>query len=529
MAASPRVGSEDTGEARRVAAPVARGTWSEHLRPRSPYEATDFGFQFVRPYYGTLLAIAAAFLVPVVLVLAPFVNEHPFLTSLAIWWAKPVWERPILFHLSRAFFGQAPTARESLRGLERSVFRGLLASLTLQRLAPTRSFDLPVSVLEGGTGAVRSARLGILRRGRHGGAATALTLVLIQVEGLLQIGLASLLFVFLPESVTDSIGESLFGGAEAHWLTSLVLFGLWAVSILLVAPFYVAAGFSLYLHRRTELEAWDVELIFRRIAERASRRAGLAGAALAMIACVSLSLSPDPVAAYPNVSAEEAKASIETILEGEDFHEPDTVSMPRFLHEWEWETDDEPGDPPPQWLQDLLAAIATFVAEFGQVILIALGLGVVGWLVLRILREGGLRLDLPTPGARRKHVPGELFGLEITEESLPDDVAGEALGAARSGRPRDALALLYRGALSRLALVHGAELSRGVTERECLDVARPLLAAAAADYFARLTGTWLRCAYGHLDPTVDDLGALCEAWPRFFDTPDRRAPEEVVA
>jgi hypothetical protein len=30
----------------------------------------------------------------------------------------------------------------------------------------------------------------------------------------------------------------------------------------------VAAGFTLYLNRRTELEAWDLELAFRHLQER---------------------------------------------------------------------------------------------------------------------------------------------------------------------------------------------------------------------------------------------------------------------
>lgn len=525
MAVSAEVEGQSAAGRREGRARVAGGTWSAQLHPRSPYEATDFGFQFVRPSYFTVLAIAAAFLAPPALLLAPFAPEYPFWTSFAIWWAKPVWERPILVHLSRAFFGQAPSARETLRSLGRSTFRGLFASLTIQRLAPTRSFDLPVSVLEGSTGADRSARLGILRRGRHGGAASALTLVLVQVEWLVQIGLASLLYLFLPESIVSSLGDSFLGTTEPHWLVGVTLFAIWALSILLVAPFYVAAGFSLYLHRRTQLEAWDIELIFRGIADRAAARRRHAATALALISFAFIVTSAPPSSAYPVVSAENAKASIETILEGEEFHEPDTLSMPRFLHEWEWENEDEASDPPPEWLQGLFEAMATFVAEFGQVILIATALAAVGWLILGVAKEGKLRLELPIPVARRKHVPGELFGLAITEESLPDDIAGEALSAARAGRTREALALLYRGALSRLTRVHGAELSQGVTERECLELARPILEEPATDYFAKLTRTWLRCAYGHLDPPVEELGGLCEAWPRFFEVD---APAEEV-
>jgi hypothetical protein len=36
------------------------------------------------------------------------------------------------------------------------------------------------------------------------------------------------------------------------------------VVVLFLEPFYVAAGFAMYLNRRTQLEAWDIEQEFRR-------------------------------------------------------------------------------------------------------------------------------------------------------------------------------------------------------------------------------------------------------------------------
>jgi hypothetical protein len=36
------------------------------------------------------------------------------------------------------------------------------------------------------------------------------------------------------------------------------------LAALFMEPFYVAAGFAMYLNRRVELEAWDIEQEFRR-------------------------------------------------------------------------------------------------------------------------------------------------------------------------------------------------------------------------------------------------------------------------
>ena len=38
----------------------------------------------------------------------------------------------------------------------------------------------------------------------------------------------------------------------------------YVVVVLFLEPFYVAAGFAMYLNRRAELEAWDIEQEFRR-------------------------------------------------------------------------------------------------------------------------------------------------------------------------------------------------------------------------------------------------------------------------
>ena len=38
----------------------------------------------------------------------------------------------------------------------------------------------------------------------------------------------------------------------------------YAVAVLFIEPFYVAAGFAMYLNRRAEIEAWDIEQEFRR-------------------------------------------------------------------------------------------------------------------------------------------------------------------------------------------------------------------------------------------------------------------------
>jgi hypothetical protein len=81
---------------------------------------------------------------------------------------------------------------------------------------------------------------------------------------------------------------------------------------------------------------------------------------------------------------------------------------------------------------------------------------------------------------------------------------------------RDALSLLYRGALS--ALVHRDRITvaPGDTEGDCLRAVRAYCAAGTAQYFSRLVAHWQRAAYGG-DPADEPVvRALCEEWPLLF-------------
>ena len=111
--------------------------------------------------------------------------------------------------------------------------------------------------------------------------------------------------------------------------------------------------------------------------------------------------------------------------------------------------------------------------------------------VVRLVRERGLP-RVPKPFAAPSHVRD----LDIRPESLPDDVGAAALALWQRGEQRAALALLYRGSLSRLVHVHAVPIRASSTEGECLALARPRLATASARYVARLVETWAAAVYG---------------------------------
>lgn len=481
------------------------------VRPRGAWEAVDLGLLLVRRDYAHMLLASLCVVGPAFLLLALLFPEHPGLVSLGCWWAKPAWERVHLHVLSHALFGERPRLAESLRALPRFAAPGLLPALTVRRLSPLRAFDLPVSVLEQLRGARWRRRVAVLRRGPGAGAAAWCLVLGAHLEGFLLLGLYGLAFVLVPETLDVPWWDWLAGGeADAvAWVRTALGVG----TFLVVAPFHVGAGFALYLNRRTRLEAWDLEIAFRSAAAR------LAGprVAASLLAGLGLALAalPTPGSAAA-LDREAARSEIRAVLAGEDFHELDRVSLPRFVLDWQLSGDDDEDAGLPEWLTDAARWLGRLLAEGGRVAIIAAAIALALAFAIRHRRWlAGLR-----PAGRggiREAPPRVLFGLPVTEASLPGDVAGEARAAWERGRARDALALLYRASLARAMARHRVPLRASATEDECLALATPRLPDSHAGFLARLTTAWQRVAYAHEPPAEQGFDELCADFVRCFD------------
>ena len=174
-------------------------------------------------------------------------------------------------------------------------------------------------------------------------------------------------------------------------------------------------------------------------------------------------------------------------------------------------TDDkkkEPQDMPAQlkWLGELMRWISEtgrLLVWIGGALLVALLLvGLRRWIQVR----GGL---LP---AQRAVLPSHVQDLDIRPESLPDAIGAAAAQLWQRGEARAALALLYRGALSRLVHAHAVPIRAASTEGECLALARSRLDAQRASFFARLVQAWQLAVYGARLPSADEALALCQAF-----------------
>jgi hypothetical protein len=106
--------------------------------------------------------------------------------------------------------------------------------------------------------------------------------------------------------------------------------------------------------------------------------------------------------------------------------------------------------------------------------------------------------------------PTHVRDLDIRPESLPDDIGGAARSLWDRGERRPALALLYRGMLSRLAHVHRVPVRASTTEGDCLDLAAHHLTQATREYVSRLVQVWQPFVYGGQDAPASTVYGLCD-------------------
>ena len=233
------------------------------IRPRGHWESIDLGFRLARLHWKPLFGAWIIVLAPFATVIFLLLDEDVAWAWFLIWWMKPLLERVPLYVLSRAVFGRTPGIRESLMALPRMLRRGAIAAITIRRVDASRSFSLSVWQLEDLSGRAWRQRLRTLEK-RTRSAGVWHTISCMHFEAIIWMSLLALIAIMTPEQLSVEWLAWLWRGGEPH----MFIVAVWVVATGLVSPFYVAGGFGLYLNRRAELEGWDIEIAFRRMALR---------------------------------------------------------------------------------------------------------------------------------------------------------------------------------------------------------------------------------------------------------------------
>lgn len=460
------------------------------LRRRSPWEATDLGLAMLQAWWRPVYAAHALVLGPIA-ALAIFLGwafDAIWLAILAIWWLEPVYDRAVLHVLSRAVFGEVHGPRRVLRSAREWLGTGLIYALTIDRIDLARSFNLPVRQLEGQRGRDARERRRVLGR-RARGYAVWLTVVWVHFEAVLLWSASALSSLLLPAQLERVRGaeEPFRGFFEAMQLASVSDALVYTAVLLFLEPFYVAAGFALYLNRRTLLEGWDIEVALRRIAKRHAAAVVL----MAMVCVCAI-----PVQTY--AQEKDPRKEIAEVLKAPEFgHYRETMR---------WELRD-PAKPAVRGRPDgSLWEIGQAIARAAQVLFWGLAIAAIAcalWWASRLLPRSAA---VSREAYRR---PPALFGMDLAPEKLPADIGEAAAALAREGRLREALGLLYRGALSELVHRRGVQLLPSHTEGEAVRL-------AGMPYFASLVEAWCSTAYANRQPAKDEVERLAAQFKAAF-------------
>ena len=429
-------------------------------------------------------------------------NQEVIWGMVLLWWFKPFYERPSMRYLSNAVFAESSSPRELMRG---TLDSPMFVSLTIGRFSWRRSAIAAIT-LEDGTHSELVARKKVL----YEDGATFLMWPAF-LGFLFEIAVAILLYQLIAGFFETSQGM-VVGGEDI--IASLTNFGLsmseaidamtfWEITgfltiyafvILVVMPFFVASGFSLYLNQRTLLEGWDIEVGFNKLVQRL----GL----LLLLLCM---WQPLEVHADEPINHETA---IEEVRDLPDFNQIKTIKLPVILsrlREWLSSDEDEEDENGDSLLGGILGSIIEVVFWIAMAALIL-------YFVYRI----ATLVEIEALKPRQRKQPTNKPGVYIDELSrLPSDILSAAVRAWQAEDVRSAYSLLYLGAIRYLRNELDCKIGNDQTEAECLRRTKHL-AADLHGAFRDITLNWQRVAYAGGVVPQSQFEETTATFQRFF-------------
>ena len=233
--------------------------------------------------------------------------------------------------------------------------------------------------------------------------------------------------------------------------------------------------------------------------------------AAALLLCAAL------VGAQPVVSQQAAPPDLARIEAAREAVRQDAaLGTERTINTLRWDRQraSQEDSATPGWLFGLFRWLGQSARLLVWVLAAVLAAMIVVYL-LRLLR------DRRVVATARPLAPTHVRELDIRPESLPADIGAAARQLWDAGDTRRALALLYRGLLSRLVHAHAAPVRDSTTEGESVLLARGCLPAAGGEFAAALVGVWQLAVYGRRTPDTATVHALCVGFSPALDAPAR--------
>ena len=500
-----------------------------NIRLRNPWEAIDLGFSMVQKWWKSIyipLAILTAIIgLPLFLIIP---RGDLWIAGVIFWWMKPLYDRLVLHIISHKLFNEELSSWQALKALPSLIWNtGFFQTMTFRRFSLSRGFNLPIWQLEQLRGEPRASRQRVLHIASHS-QAIWLTIGLWLIELILGLSLFVLLFLFLPESLQRDFFDNLFSEKVdyALWL-DILNYCFYVLVVTAVHPFYIAGNFALYINRRTQLEAWDIELDFRKLANRLKQAAQhVIPALFVLFFTASLFVSSTPSFAEDINSIEKGEylnnSRLDSIKSKEIIGEvmlTENLDNKKISHRWikkdkekkKRDIDLDFWEKLGQFLEPT-AKVFGFIIEFGLWLLIAIGVA-----LLIYFRERWMYLFQDERKSKDEYQsPDIMFGMDVRPESLPENIVDEARKLWQSEQHREALSLLYRGALIRLINQEKVKLQNSHTEGDVLKHASLKLSESKQSYLKSLTTQWQLIAYAHRSPNESNMQTLFDLWASDF-------------
>lgn len=496
------------------------------LRPRTEWEAADLGARMVRRDAKTIYASWFAITLPlyVLACLAIWYSPYPGYVALAFWWLEPLTDGVILHIISRRLFGEQVGVGATLRETLRLAWRNIIFLLPPYRFHFARSIAVPITQLEGLKGSRRRARAAVLNN-RIMNFGTGVTVAYQHLALALYFGVMLMVYAFVPTAYQDSVGSTWFESVfiETDRFTYIAQLTFFYVAQSALHPWFVGAGFGLYINCRTQLEAWDIEVSFRRMVNRRGAVATAAAFIAALALTASLALVPNSAVAQEDDEYTDVDSGFAGYWEDVEIAEAlekvvQDDALDTSQEDMVWRRKDA-NDPPSDIDEpDVDFGFLEEVGKFLSVIVeLWLWLVVAGLAVLLYMtRDLWLPYleDLRAPQAKPRRVI--LSTGEITADVLPDDIPAEVRRLWQTGKKRDALSLLFRGSVFYVVTEHGVRVPPSATEGACVKAVKAHSGEELSGYFEKVVMAWVWLAYGSREPADELLQSLCNDWSRHY-------------
>ncbi len=464
-----------------------------NLRKRNKWEAGDLGFALIHRYFLPVYLPWLTLLLGLSLILSLCLYDSPKLLLTLLIILTPLLERAPLFVLSRAVFGNTPGYKETLKSWPSQSMPGLFSQNILHFFSPKRIFLLPTWQLENLTGLQGRKRRTILSR-HAGGQASSTFLLFAICEALFIIGFLIFIFQFTPESYTfdlmDSIEET---SSLPNGLTYLIIV-LYLFAIAVLRPLLVACSFAIYLNTRMELEAWDIELTFRKMVTR------LKSSKLISIILLSFSCFCFAEETQPSLP----KQQIEEIMKTREFKNTRTVKRLKKTENTKKSSSNS----------NYSGSALVGLAQVCKILIIAALIAGIMLLIVRFIKTKQPMLDVKQVDNPESPI---IMGMETTPESLPTAVIKLVKELWESGDHRAALALLYRATLVKLITNFKISISNGATEGDCLIAVSDIKRKEHVNFFTKLSQIWCMLAYAKQQPDELTFKSICQQWTKLYD------------